>query len=131
MISDQEIAAGVQQAVAEVLSIEVEEISPSSRFFADLGGESIDLLDLAFRCEKKFGTKLQFDKMLSADEAKTNEQGQLTPESLAAIQLKFPALDVSRFQGASRAVLLQELLTVGAIADFIKQHLAKPPASAA
>ena len=39
----------IRPIVAEVLGLEPEEVTPAARFFDDLGGESIDILELSFR----------------------------------------------------------------------------------
>lgn len=56
----------VREIVADVLVIDVEEISLNSRLIADLGAESIDFLDLVFQLEKEFKIKIprgQLEKM--------------------------------------------------------------------
>lgn len=51
---DQVIFSAVAEEIAAALQIPVETIHPDSRMEADLGAESIDLIDLAFRLEKRF-----------------------------------------------------------------------------
>lgn len=36
--------------IADGLGVEAEDVVPEARFFDDLGGESIDVIDLTFRC---------------------------------------------------------------------------------
>jgi len=86
---DPAVLAEVQSIVAEVLACEPEEATPHARFFNDLGGESIDFLDLTFRCEKHFRVKLGMEKMLDAEYAATDEAGVLTPEVVEEIQSFF------------------------------------------
>ena len=40
---------------AGALGVEEREVTPAARLVADLGAESIDLVDLTFRIEKAFG----------------------------------------------------------------------------
>ncbi len=48
----------VREIIADVLVIDEDEISLSSRLIADLGAESIDFLDLVFQLEKEFSIKI-------------------------------------------------------------------------
>lgn len=53
-----DVLKSVQEILIEVLSVEPEEVSsPNANFYFDLGGESIDLLDLNFQIEKRWGVK--------------------------------------------------------------------------
>ena len=129
MFSDEEIKDTVCQIISDVLSADRDEITPGARFFADLGGESIDLLDLTFRCEKTFGVKIQIDKMLSADDVQTDATGQLTPQSIAAIGAKLPSLDLGKVRPDMGPSAIQEMLTVGVITDYVKFRLMQASAA--
>lgn len=118
---DPVVLAEVQSIVAEVLACEPEEATPQARFFNDLGGESIDFLDLTFRCEKHFRVKLGMEKMLDAEYAATDEAGVLTPQSLAKLQERFAFLDFSQLPDQATKAQLADLLTVEAIAQFVSQ----------
>jgi acyl carrier protein len=116
---DPVVLAEVQSIVAEVLACEPEEATPQARFFNELGGESIDFLDLTFRCEKHFRVKLGMEKMLDAEYAATDEAGVLTPQSLAKLQERFAFLDFSQLPEHPTKAQLTDLLTVEAIAQFV------------
>ena len=59
MSETDEILSGVQAAIADVLVISPEEAQPSLSYLVDLaGGESLELLDLQFRLDKRFGVRL-------------------------------------------------------------------------
>ena len=51
----------VREIIADVLVIDEDKISLSSRLIGDLGAESIDFLDLVFQLEKGFGIKPSLD----------------------------------------------------------------------
>jgi acyl carrier protein len=122
-VTEKQVQDGVREMLAEVLAIDVEEIGPTSRFFADLGGESIDLLDLSFRCEKRFGIKVQFDKMFLPGEIQGDAEGRLLPEQAAAVRARFPSLDVDKIRVNAGIEGLQEILTAGVITDFVRQKV--------
>jgi acyl carrier protein len=118
----------VRQIIAQVVAVEPEEVGPSTRFFADLGGESIDFLDLSFRCEKQFGIRLRFEDLLEKDHNVTDEAGILTPASLALLRERFSFLDFNSLPEPPTRTDLTDLLTTEAIAQFVAAALnAKAP----
>lgn len=48
----------VMDVIAESLCVETAEVQPQASLIADLGAESIDLLDIVFRLEKEFDIKI-------------------------------------------------------------------------
>lgn len=127
MISDSELKDIVIEAIVGALMVEPEEVTPSARVFVELGAESIDMLDIQFRLEKRLGIKVQLDKALSPADLKTDEKGQLTPESIAAVKARFPSLIVDGNNPIMGVGGLKDLLTVGAIMDYLKPKLLELP----
>ena len=123
-VPEQELNAGVRDILAEVLSIDPGEVKPSARFFADLGGESIDLLDASFRFEKRFGIKVQFDKIFAPGEVVPDEEGRLSPQFAASLSKRFPSMDLQQVRIGKGFDGVQQLLTVAVITDFIRERLA-------
>lgn len=116
-----EVLHDVQQMVADILAIEPEEVRPASRFFEDLGGESIDVLDLSFRCEKAYGIRAEFQKIGAG--IASDESGRLTQESLEMLRKNCGFLDVAAIEADPRADRVTELLTVEAIARYVYDAL--------
>src|SRR6202012_1565731 len=58
MSDHDEILDRVRSAVAETLSIELDEPKLNQRFLADVGGESVDWRDLLFRVERDWHVRL-------------------------------------------------------------------------
>lgn len=116
-----EVLQEVQEIVADILARELNEVTPTARFFEDLGGESIDVLELSFRCEKIYGIKAEFQKIGTA--VRSDENGMLTPESLANLRNQYKFLDLAGFEANPRAERVTELLTIGAIARYVHQAL--------
>ncbi|HEV3004850.1 MAG TPA: acyl carrier protein [Pirellulales bacterium] len=120
-----ELLEQIRQIVAQVVAVEPDEVGPSTRFFADLGGESIDFLDLSFRCEKQFGIRLRFEDLLEKDHNATDESGILTTESMTLLRERFPFLDFGRLPAQPTRANLTDLLTTEAIAQFVAAALAE------
>jgi acyl carrier protein len=55
----EDIHRKVALALAESLNVEQEKIKPEANLQADLGAESIDLLEIIFRLEQEFGIKIR------------------------------------------------------------------------
>ena len=81
----------VREIIADVLVIDEDEISKHSRLIADLGAESIDILDLVFQLEKEFGIKIprgQLEKNARGDlaEDEFEKGGVLTKKGMQALK---------------------------------------------
>ena len=55
---NQEIFEKVRDIVAELLDIDPETITPESKFQADLGADSLDLVELIMEFEEQFGGEI-------------------------------------------------------------------------
>lgn len=111
--------------LSESLGVEPHEITPQAGFEQDLGGTSIDLLDVAFRCEKRFGIRLNFEELIDAKELETDEQGLLTAAALSRLKLRLPHLDYSDFEQHPQKSEIARTITVGALAEFVRRSLEK------
>lgn len=128
MISENELRDILTESIIETLAVEPQEVIPTARLFADLGAESIDVLDLSFRLEKRLGIKVQLEKAFTDESLETDSEGRLTPESIAEVQKKFPAMTAEMTEGAVSLDDLKELLTVEAIMLYLKDKLSKTAA---
>jgi acyl carrier protein len=55
---NQEIYEQVKSIVADLLDIDESEITPDSKFQADLGADSLDLVELIMEFEERFGGEI-------------------------------------------------------------------------
>lgn len=62
LVKGQPLSDIVQQLVADVLVISVDEVQPTRALIRDLGAESIDLMDLVFRLEDALDTLIPFTR---------------------------------------------------------------------
>ncbi len=125
----QAVLDDVRRMIAEVLELEFDEVAAPALFFDDLGGESLDLLELSFRFERHFGVRVRFND-LTANAIELDEEGRLTPASLALLKSKFPFLKLEGFE--TRPLERKtDLLTIEAIAGFVQAALDSREAAAA
>jgi acyl carrier protein len=121
------IDAQVQAIIADVLAREPDEVTDDARFFADLGGESIEVLELQFQFEKKLGLRLSFADVLAGEQVRTDERGVVTTESLKRLRESFPFLALERLPAEPTPEhLRQALFTVGAIKALARHALQQP-----
>jgi acyl carrier protein len=106
-----------QSVVVDVLGVDADEVAPSANFFADLGGESIDLLDLSFQCQKRLGVATQLHQV-QIKAAETDAEGRLTAEARREIVAEFPSLE--KTLPLDGPFHWQQLFTMQAIFDILK-----------
>src|SRR5690349_18945521 len=100
-LSHEEIYASVKEVLEDALGVDEDEITPEARVFGDLGAESIDVLDIQFRLEKKFSTparpfKIDKGEMLPEnlmENAAWVNNGKVTPAGLAMLKQRLPHVD--------------------------------------
>lgn len=103
MTAEQDIWSRVQDLIAAVFDREPSDIAPHTRIMADLGGESVDLLEIAVRLNADFGIPVDeeavFLKNLRYLLAECRAEGG-TPE--AALRAAYPHLTEERRQALAR-----------------------------
>ena len=113
----------VREIVTDVLALEPDEVKPSSRFFADLGGESIDVLELSFQCKKRFNVKTPFQQMAGPGGIGTSEDGHLSEAALVEFKERYPFLNYAKIGSEPSQEQMTDLFTVEAIAHLIDREL--------
>src|SRR5690348_5979604 len=127
-----EIGERVAQALVQALGVSRSEIHPETPLAGDLEAESIDFLDVVFRLEKDFGIEVarggRFPQELLRDPAMV-AGGALTVEGVKAIRDRFSFTDLSALQpGVSVDDLMNKMLTVNLIIDYVEHKLRSAPA---
>ncbi|HLE09998.1 MAG: hypothetical protein A2504_00890 [Bdellovibrionales bacterium RIFOXYD12_FULL_39_22] len=62
-MNDKELFVKIQEAIADVLDIDTDEIQMESKILSDLGAESIDMLDIASELEKIINKEVDLAKL--------------------------------------------------------------------
>ncbi|MBF6451847.1 acyl carrier protein [Nocardia cyriacigeorgica] len=114
----------VREAVAEAVGIEVDEAEPDATVLGELGAESIDLLDILFRIERKVGVKIQAAEIAEllqgelSDEEFEDADGRITPAGRAQLARALPQLDPSTLPSTLTADQVMTLFTVRNLAEM-------------
>ena len=96
---------------------------------ADLGAESLDLLDLSFLIEEEFDIVIEADEFESRAKARIpsgeyDRDGYLTEAALAELRLALPEVPPQRLQAPLRKTELPSVLTVGVFVHLVQRKLA-------
>ena len=125
-MSSEEIFKKVKTCMVEALGVDDEEVTREASITADLGGESIDFLDIVFRLEKTFGIKIPRgelfpEKILSNDSFV--KEGKMTPEGIAELRKRMPHADLSKFEKNPVIKELANLFTVQMIVNYVDNKI--------
>lgn len=129
-MNQDQIFEKLRELIRDVLGVKLEQIQPDSVLVGDLGAESIDLLDLSFLIEDKFGITIEpneFEKKVTAalPDGVFEREGYLTDGALEELRRALPEVDTSRLVPGFRKAQIPSLLTVSVFVRLIQQKLAE------
>jgi acyl carrier protein len=110
----------------DALSVEEDEVTEDAKLQADLGAESIDILDIVFRLEKSFGIKIPQDELIPREILSNPDyvnNRRLNEKGLAALREAMPHANLSDFVGDPDIDKISEVFTVGTIVRFVESKL--------
>ncbi|MFQ5732909.1 MAG: acyl carrier protein [Planctomycetaceae bacterium] len=127
MPTKDEIYATVQETLVDALGVDDDEVTLQATLVGDLGAESIDFLDIVFRLEKNFDTKIPrgelFPENLAAAESDLVKDGVVTEEGISELRTRLPHADVSAFAADPRVENIPDMFTVQMIVNFLDAKL--------
>lgn len=114
----------VQNVLVDALGVDEEEVTGNATIMGDLGAESIDFLDIAFRLEKEFRIKIPrgdlFPETVLRDR-RFISGGKITEPGLAALKARLPWLDHQRL---AQDPYVQRFLTVDDMRAYVDRMIA-------
>lgn len=119
----------VKDAVVGALGVGEDEVTPGATLLSDLGAESIDLLDILFRIERKVGVKIQASDLAAyvqggiPDEEFSDKNEIISSKGLAQLKKVMPQIDTSALAGKLPAQKVLSLFTVQNLADMVDQRV--------
>lgn len=125
MASREEIFGTVQTAVVDALGVDEDEVTPEATLLDELGAESIDLLDILFRLERKLGVKIQASDLAAyvqggiPDDEFGDDNGIITERGLAHLKTVMPQIDEDALRGNFQAEKVMSLFTVDNLTDLV------------
>ena len=122
-MNDESVYARVVEEFCEALGLDPDEIEPDSTVIEDLGAESLDFLDIAFRLERAFGIKIPRGEIQRAAEASADEEfeveGRLTEAGAAALRESMPEVDGSQIEAGFAVRDIPRLFTVETFLNLV------------
>jgi acyl carrier protein len=125
-MSRDEIFAKVQAVLVEALSVEDEEVVASATLQADLGAESLDVLDIVFQLEKAFSIKIPEGDLNPASILNNPEYvsgDRLTAAGLARLKELMPHADFTEYEKEPTKQRMPDLLTVNTLVNYLESKL--------
>lgn len=127
MADEQVVFQKVATAFAEALGLDAEEVTLDALVIDDLGAESLDFLDIAFRLERAFGIKIPRGEIQrSAEEeagAEFERDGRLTEAGAVALARALPEVDRARIQAGLAVREIPRLFTVRTFLRIVMELL--------
>lgn len=126
-MSQDEIFSKVRQVLVDALGVDDDEVTADATLRGDLGAESIDFLDIAFRLEKAFTIKINQGEMFPDNVlSDTNfvQNGRITPNGLAELKKRMPHADLSKLEADPDVNKVGDVFTVDAVVRFVQGKIA-------
>lgn len=123
-MSRDEIYSKVQEVLVDALGVDEEEVTPTATLRGDLGAESIDFLDIAFRLEKAFGIKIPRGEMFPEDlftNATYVQDGKITPAGMEEMKKRMPHFDFTELEKDPSIDNVQ--FTVDTVVNYIESKV--------
>lgn len=129
MIDEDAVYARVVEEFCEALGLDEDEVEPDSQVIEDLGAESLDFLDIAFRLERAFGVKVPRGEIQRSAEATAGEEfeveGKLTAAGAVALREAMPEVDPGDISEGFLVRDIPRLFTVKTFHNMVMKLLAE------
>ena len=127
MRSEVEVYAVVVAAFCEALGLDEDEVERNSRVIDDLGAESLDFLDIAFRLERALGIKIPRGQIQKIAEQKAGEAfedgGKLTEAGASALREALPEVPSEAISAGFPVRDIPRLFTVETFLSLVMKLL--------
>ena len=133
-MTQDDIFQKVKATLVDALNRDDDEVTSASRLQADLGAESIDVLDIVFRLERAFKVKIPRGKIIedargTLSESEFEKGGTLTPAGEQRLREFLSEVPADRIKSPVKAAEIAKLFTVETFAKMvIRQQKATPAA---
>lgn len=122
---DEAVFEKVQGCIADALGLDADEVTYSARLIGDLGAESLDFLDIAFRLERAFDIRIPRGGIEAASreglaEGESYEvNGVLTPAALERLAAHMPEVPPAEFRPGLKVSEVPQLMRVGTFYNVV------------
>lgn len=122
---DLEVYEKVRTCIADALGLDAEEVSYGSKLIGDLGAESLDFLDIAFRLERAFDVRIPRGGIEAASKEGLAEgesyevNGVLTAAALGKLSAYMPEVPPEEFREGLKVSEVATLFRVGTFCNLV------------
>ncbi|MFN7146610.1 MAG: phosphopantetheine-binding protein [Myxococcota bacterium] len=122
---DEAVFVKVRSCIAEALGLDADEVEYSSKLIGDLGAESLDFLDIAFRLERAFDIRIPRGGIEAASKEGLAEgesyevNGVLTPVALERLAQHMPEVPKAEFRPGLKVSEVPTLMRVGTFYNVV------------
>ena len=128
MSATNETYGKVTRVLVEALNVDEDEITPAAKLQADLGAESIDMLDIVFRLEREFDIRISrgelFPESIFQGDQDFVRDGKVTDAGMNELRGRMPYADLRDFDGDRRLSAVPDLFTVDLVTRYVTWKLA-------
>ena len=130
-MTDSSVFEGIRDNIAESLAVPKDDISLESRLVDDLGADSLDLVDIIFTLERKFGinvreTEFNFLTRLDFASPEVMRDGYLTAAVIDKLADWLPQVAAAPDRTKISPRNLFSMITVQSICVIVERRLTKP-----
>ncbi|MEM8835367.1 MAG: acyl carrier protein [Planctomycetota bacterium] len=121
-----EIMDKLKEVLEDALGVDEDEITPDATLTGDLGAESIDFLDIAFKIEQTFGFKIPQGEMFPEEVIKDPQfvsNGKVTPEGIVELKTRLPHFNFDGFEQDPSLAKIGDVFTVNGLANYVERKL--------
>jgi len=137
-ISKEEIMAvfpKVAATMADALGCDLEQVKPEASLIDDLGGESIDFLDIVFRLERTFKVKIPRGKIVeeargNLSEAEFHQGGIVSNAGLERLKFFLSEVPADRFKAPLKVADIPRLFTTETFCKMVIRQQRAPAVAA-
>lgn len=125
-----EIIASVQEIIHQSSGVALADIQPNATLFDELAIDSIDMVDILFNLERKYGIELkiseieQFSKAELGDEPFEVDQV-ITEKGLEVLRRRMPEIDPNKLVHGITIHDIIRLITVESLANMVIVQIEK------
>jgi acyl carrier protein len=124
--TQQEVYGKVRDVLVDALGVDADEVVTDAQLVSDLGAESIDFLDIAFRLEKAFGIKIEQGELFPdnvLNDPKYVADGKITDVGLAELRKRLPHANLRQLEASRKVDDFSSVFTVDALVRFVQSKL--------
>lgn len=121
-----DIFNNVREVLVDALAVDDDEVTPDAKLIADLGAESIDILDISFKLEQAFGFKIAQGELFPEGVTQDPEfvqDGLVTDKGLGELKERLPHFDFTSLEADRSVGNVANIFTVDALVDFCERKL--------